>query len=492
LCYLYFILAQIYELYFVSYLTNKKLGRKRKKNIILEKIELNDAGSLGKAISKSENQKVIFTKFGVPGDIVDIQVKKKRKSYIEGEIIKFHTYSKKRENPKCSYFQLCGGCSWQNMKYEDQLIYKSNEVKNNLSRIAKVIPEKTLPIIKSNKEYYYRNKMEFSFSNSRWITEDEINSKNIIENKNALGFHKSGMWSKVIDIDKCYLQTNISNKIRNFIKEKSLEIGLDFFDLRNQSGDLRTLMIRTTTLNEIMILIQFYKNSKKVHQLLNEIQKKFPEITSIMYVINSKKNDTIYDLKVKCFNGVDFISEKIGNLKFSISAKSFFQTNSYQTKKLYNVVKKFASLKGNETIYDLYCGTGTISIFLSKFAKEIIGIETVKDAVLAAKDNAKLNKINNTKFIHGDVKHILSDGIKYSNDPDVIILDPPRNGLEKQVISSVISLKPKKIIYVSCNSSTQARDLIDFKEFYKIKLSQPIDMFPQTYHVENVVLLEKI
>jgi 23S rRNA (uracil1939-C5)-methyltransferase len=271
-----------------------------------------------------------------------------------------------------------------------------------------------------------------------------------------------------------------------------LEIGLDFFDLRNQSGDLRTLMIRTTTLNEIMILIQFYKNSKKVHQLLNEIQKKFPEITSIMYVINSKKNDTIYDLKVKCFNGVDFISEKIGNLKFSISAKSFFQTNSYQTKKLYNVVKKFASLRGNETIYDLYCGTGTISIFLSKFAKEIIGIETVKDAVLAAKDNAKLNKINNTKFIHGDVKHILSDGIKYSNDPDVIIVDPPRNGLEKQVISSVISLKPKKIIYVSCNSSTQARDLIDFKEFYKIKLSQPIDMFPQTYHVENVVLLEKI
>ncbi|MFL2620530.1 MAG: TRAM domain-containing protein, partial [Flavobacteriaceae bacterium] len=236
--------------------------RKRKKNIILEKVELNDAGSLGKAISKSENQKVIFTKFGVPGDIVDIRVKRKRKSYIEGEIIKFHTYSKKRENPKCSYFQLCGGCSWQNMKYEDQLIYKSNEVKNNLSRIAKVIPEKTLPIIRSNKEYYYRNKMEFSFSNSRWITDDEINSKNIIENKNALGFHKSGMWSKVIDIDKCYLQKNISNKIRNFIKEKSLEIGLDFFDLRNQSGDLRTLMIRTTTLNEIMILIQFYKNSK--------------------------------------------------------------------------------------------------------------------------------------------------------------------------------------------------------------------------------------
>ena len=467
------------------------MGR-RKKNIVLEKIKLTGAGSLGKVIAKSSGEKIIFTKNGVPGDIVDIRVKRKRKSYIEGDIIKIHKHSTKRDKPKCSHFELCGGCSWQNMKYENQIIYKENEVLENFKRISKIIPEKKLPIIKSDKKYYYRNKMEFSFSNSRWITDDEINSKNIIENKNALGFHKSGMWSKVIDIDKCYLQKNISNKIRNFIKEKSLEIGLDFFDLRNQSGDLRTLMIRTTTLNEIMILIQFYKNSKKAHQLLNEIQKKFPEITSIMYVINSKKNDTIYDLKVECFNGVDFISEKIGNLKFSISAKSFFQTNSYQTKKLYNVVKKFASLEGNETIYDLYCGTGTISIFLSKFAKEIIGIETVKDAVLAAKDNAKLNKINNTKFIHGDVKHILSDGIKNCNKPDIIILDPPRNGLEKQVVSSVISLKSKKIIYVSCNSSTQARDLIYFKEFYKIKLSQPIDMFPQTYHVENVVLLEKI
>jgi len=467
------------------------VGR-NKRNIVLENIELTDAGSLGKSISKKEGEKIIFTKNGVPGDIVDIRVRKKRKSYLEGDIIKYHKYSSKRINPKCSHFELCGGCSWQNMNYEDQLKYKDNEVTENLNRIGKTEEYIKLPIIKSEKTYYYRNKMEFSFSNSRWITEKEINEGNSIRNKNALGFHKSGMWSKVIDIEKCFLQANISNKIRNFIKEKSLEIGLDFFDLRNQSGDLRTLMIRTTTLKEIMILIQFYKNSKKAHQLLNEIQNKFPEITSIMYVINSKKNDTIYDLKVESFNGIDFISEKIGNLKFSISAKSFFQTNSYQTKKLYNVVKKFASLQGNETIYDLYCGTGTISIFLSKFAKEIIGIETVKDAVLAAKDNAKLNKINNTKFIHGDVKHILSDGIKDSNDPDVIILDPPRNGLEKQVISSVISLKPKKIIYVSCNSSTQARDLIDFKEFYKIKLSQPIDMFPQTYHVENVVLLEKI
>tara|TARA_B100001093_G_scaffold61723_2_gene51902 strand:+ start:623 stop:2026 length:1404 start_codon:yes stop_codon:yes gene_type:complete len=467
------------------------LGR-RKKNIVLKRIELNDAGSLGKAISKIDDQKIIFTKYGVPGDIVDIQVRKKRKSYIEGEIIKIHSRSDKRTKPKCSYFKICGGCSWQNMKYENQLIYKNNEVLNNLSRIGKVIPEKILPIIKSEKKYYYRNKMEFSFSNSRWITNDEIKSDKIIDDKNALGFHKSGMWSKVINIDKCYLQTNISNKIRNFIRLKSLELGLEFFDLKKQFGDVRTLMIRTTSINNIMILIQFYKKSKKIFKLLSEIEAEFPEISSIMYVINNKRNDTIYDLKVQCFNGTDFINEKIGNLSFKISAKSFFQTNSFQTTKLYNIVKKFASLQGEEIIYDLYCGIGTISLFLANSAKKVIGIETVKEAVDSAKINAKNNKITNTIFIHGDVKKILKDGVNKYKYPDIVIVDPPRNGLEKSVIDSIINIKPNKIIYVSCNSSTQARDLIELKEFYNLKISQSIDMFPQTYHVENVVLLEKI
>ncbi len=467
------------------------MGR-RKKNIVLKRIELNDAGSLGKAISKIDDQKIIFTKYGVPGDIVDIQVRKKRKSYIEGEIIKIHSRSDKRTKPKCSYFKICGGCSWQNMKYENQLIYKNNEVLNNLSRIGKVIPEKILPIIKSEKKYYYRNKMEFSFSNSRWITNDEIKSDKIIDDKNALGFHKSGMWSKVINIDKCYLQTNISNKIRNFIRLKSLELGLEFFDLKKQFGDIRTLMIRTTSINNIMILIQFYKKSKKIFKLLSEIEAEFPEISSIMYVINNKRNDTIYDLKVQCFNGTDFINEKIGNLSFKISAKSFFQTNSFQTTKLYNIVKKFASLQGEEIIYDLYCGIGTISLFLANSAKKVIGIETVKEAVDSAKINAKNNKITNTIFIHGDVKKILKDGVNKYKYPDIVIVDPPRNGLEKSVIDSIINIKPNKIIYVSCNSSTQARDLIELKEFYNLKISQSIDMFPQTYHVENVVLLEKI
>ena len=492
MCYIYFNLVQIYELYFVSYLTILKLSRKRKKNIILKNIELNDVGSLGKALSKADNQKIIFTKYGVPGDIVDIQVRKKRKSYIEGDIVKFHNYSKKRTEPKCKHFELCGGCSWQNMKYEDQLFYKSKEVANNLERIAKISPEKTLPIIKSDKKYYYRNKMEFSFSNSRWMTSNEINSKKIINDKNALGFHKSGMWSKVVDIKKCFLQTNISNKIRNYIKQRSIELGLDFFDLTNQKGDIRTLTIRTTTLNEIMVLIQFFKDSKKANRLLNDLKDMFPEISSIMYVINSKKNDTIYDLEVKCYNGKDYISEKIGDLKFKISAKSFFQTNSFQTIKLYNIVKRFANLKGDELIYDLYCGTGTISLFLANLVKKVIGIETVEDAVIAARENAKFNEIHNAEFIWGDVKKILKNGIEGNSNPEIVILDPPRNGLDKSVIDSVISIKPSKIIYVSCNSSTQARDLVDLNKFYNFKLSQSIDMFPQTYHVENVVLLEKI
>ena len=467
------------------------MGR-NKRNIVLENIELTDAGSLGKSISKKEGDKIIFTKNGVPGDIVDIRVRKKRKSYLEGDIIKIHKYSSKRTDPKCSHFELCGGCSWQNMDYEEQLIYKDKEVNENLSRIGKIGTHKKLPIIKSDKRYYYRNKMEFSFSNSRWITEKEIREKVDILDKNALGFHKSGMWSKVVDIDKCYLQTNISNKIRNYTKRKALELNLEFFDLKNQNGDIRNLMIRTTTTNEIMVLIQFYKYSKKAENLLELIKNEFDEITSIMYVINSKPNDTIYDLEILCFSGKNYITEKIGELLFKISAKSFFQTNSYQINKLYNIVKSFANLKGSEIVYDLYSGIGTISLFLSEEAKKIIGIETVKDAVQAAKSNSKLNNISNCKFIHGDVKDIIANPIKGIKKPDIIIVDPPRNGLEKSVIKSIIKLSPEKIIYVSCNSSTQARDIYELRDFYNLKITQAIDMFPQTYHVENVVLLEKI
>ena len=334
--------------------------------------------------------------------------------------------------------------------------------------------------------------MEYSFSNSRWITNEEINSQKEIKNKNALGFHKSGMWSKIIDIDKCYLQENISNKIRNFTKDHSLSLGISFYDLRKQSGDLRNLMIKTTKNKEIMVFFQIFKVSDTIIELFENIILQFPEITCLQYVINKKKNDTIYDLEPVYFHGKKYITETIGGYHFRISAKSFFQTNSFQVEKLYNIVKRFANLSGSEIVYDLYCGTGSISIFLSSYAKKIIGIEVINDAVIAARENAKINNINNSTFIQGDVKEVLKKRNILSQKPDVVIVDPPRNGLDKLVVESIIKSNVPKIVYVSCNTATQARDLNVFANFYNITKSQAIDMFPQTYHVENVVLLEKI
>tara|TARA_Y200000002_G_scaffold91268_2_gene73507 strand:+ start:1248 stop:2660 length:1413 start_codon:yes stop_codon:yes gene_type:complete len=468
------------------------MSRKRKKNIILQKLKLSGVGSLGKGFAKTIDKKIIFTKYGIPGDIVDVNIRKKRSSYLEGDIIKIHKQSKLRVKPKCSHFKLCGGCNWQNMKYDYQLKYKNDQVLQNLMRIGKIQVDKILPIIKSDKQYYYRNKMEYSFSNSRWITKKEINSQKEIKNKNALGFHKSGMWSKIIDINKCYLQENISNKIRNYTKDLSLKLEISFFDLKKQSGDLRNLMIRTSKNKEIMVFFQIFKISDKIKQLFDKIIIQFPEITCLQYVINKKKNDTIYDLRPVCYHGKKYITETIGKYHFRISAKSFFQTNSYQIEKLYNIVKRFANLSGSEIVYDLYCGTGSISIYLSSYAKKIIGIEVIVDAVVAAKENAKANNINNTTFLQGDVKEILKKRRLLSQKPDVIIVDPPRNGLDKLVVESIIKSNVTKIIYVSCNSATQARDLNILSEYYNLTKSQAIDMFPQTYHVENVVLLEKI
>ena len=468
------------------------MSRKKKKNIIVQKQKLTGLGSLGKGFVKTDDKKIIFVKYGVPGDIVDITIKKKRSSYLEGDIVKIRKQSKLRVKPKCSHFKLCGGCNWQNMIYDSQLKYKNDQVRQNLIRIGKIQVDKVLPIVKSDKQYYYRNKMEYSFSNSRWITNEEINSQKEIKNKNALGFHKSGMWSKIIDIDKCYLQENISNKIRNFTKDLSLSLGISFFDLRKQSGDLRNLMIKTTKKKEIMVFFQIFKISDTIIELFENIILQFPQITCLQYVINKKKNDTIYDLEPVYFHGKKYITETIGRYHFRISAKSFFQTNSFQVEKLYNIVKRFANLSGSEIVYDLYCGTGSISIFLSSYAKKIIGIELINDAVVAAKENAKINNINNSTFIQGDVKEVLKKGNILSQKPDVIIVDPPRNGLDKLVVESIIKSNVPKIVYVSCNTATQARDLNIFANFYNITKSQAIDMFPQTYHVENVVLLEKI
>ena len=462
------------------------------KQKIIHKVEVLDTAAKGKSIAKAPDGKVVFITGAVPGDIVDKKLRKKRKSYYEGKVIKTISKSNFRIDPKCNHFQICGGCSWQNMNYESQIKYKQKEVENNLERIGGVKPITTKPIKKAKKEYFYRNKLEFSFSNSRWLTNDEIESSKTFSDKNALGFHVPGMWNKVIDIEKCWLQKNPSNRIRNFIKTNSKKIGLTYFDYKNNSGDLRSMVIRTSTTGEIMVLIQFYKKTKLIKNLLDSLINEFPNITSLLYVINKKANDTLYDQKIYCHYGNDHIFEQIDNFRFKIYAKSFYQTNSQQTKTLYNIVKKMADIKSHEIIYDLYSGIGTISIFLAENAKQIIGVESVKDAVKAAKENAKLNSINNVSFYTGEVRKVLNDDFLVNNGmPDTIIIDPPRSGMHKKVIDKLLKILPNKIIYVSCNSATQARDLNIMKAFYTISTSQSVDMFPQTYHVENVVLLKK-
>ncbi|HEY9185372.1 MAG TPA: 23S rRNA (uracil(1939)-C(5))-methyltransferase RlmD [Salegentibacter sp.] len=465
---------------------------RRNKNKLFEAVEVIDAGAKGKSIAKAPDGKVIFIDNAVPGDIADVQTTKKRRAFYQGTAVKFHTLSDKRTEPVCRHFGVCGGCKWQNMEYKYQLEYKENEVLNNLQRIGKIeLPEVT-PILGSKEIYFYRNKMEFSFSDSRWLTIEEIQSGEDIEDKNALGFHIPGMWDKILDIEKCHLQEDPSNAIRNFVKEFATENGLQFFNTREQSGLLRTLMIRTSSTGEIMVLIQFFKEDKVKRQLLMDaLAEKFPEITSLQYVINGKGNDTIYDQEVICYKGRDHIFEEMEGLKFKINAKSFYQTNSAQAYELYKVARNFADLSGDELVYDLYTGTGTIAQFVAKNAKKVIGVEAVPEAIEDAKENAERNGITNTEFYVGDMKKVFTDSfINEHGHPDLIITDPPRDGMHKDVVAQIIGILPKRIVYVSCNSATQARDLALLDEHYKVTKVQPVDMFPQTHHVENVVCLE--
>jgi len=362
-----------------------------------------------------------------------------------------------------------------------------------LKRIGHLELPQVSPILGSKKEYFYRNKMEFSFSDSRWLTSEEINSGDDLGNKNALGFHIPGMWDKILDIKKCWLQEDPSNAIRNAIKDFAVENNLEFFNTRNQTGFLRTMMIRTSSTGDVMVVVQFFKEDKKKRELLlNFIADSFPEITSLQYIINEKANDTIYDQDVICYKGEDHIFEEMEGLKFKINAKSFYQTNSEQAHELYKVTRDFAGLTRNELVYDLYTGTGTIAQFVAKQARKVVGIESVPDAILAAKENAQFNAITNVDFHVGDMKQVFSDGfMKLHGTPDVIITDPPRDGMHKDVVQQILNIAPKKVVYVSCNSATQARDLALMKEEYKVTKVQPVDMFPQTFHVENVVLLER-
>lgn len=467
------------------------MSRKRKENIILSKILVIDAGSKGVCVGKAEDGKIVLIPNVVPGDVVDVKVFKKKSKYYEGIAIHFHEKSADRIPPICSHFGYCGGCKWQNMQYEAQLKYKQNEVWNHLKRIGKVtLPEMT-PIVGSKDIFYYRNKMEFSFSDTKWLTPEQIASEEVIDREHALGFHIPKMWDKILDIGHCYLQPDPSNAIRNGLKAFCIQNQIPFYSPRQQTGLMRSLMIRTSSIGEIMVLVQFYAPmEKEIALVMGYLEQNFPEITSLQYVINQKANDTIYDQEVVCFAGKNFIEEAMEGLKFKIQAKSFYQTNSKQAYELYQITRDFAQLSGKEVVFDLYTGTGTIALFVSKLAKKVVGVEAVADAIKDAVENAKNNEISNCHFEVGDMKNVFNDEfIARHGKPDVVITDPPRDGMHADVVAQLLKIEAPKIVYVSCNSATQARDLALLEEKYEVQKIQPVDMFPQTYHVENVVLL---
>ena len=464
--------------------------QKRRQPVLIENIEIIDTASKGKSIAKHD-KRAIFVQGGVPGDICDITVFKKRKKFWEARIEKIHTYSDKRTDPRCEHFGVCGGCKWQNMKYSSQLEFKEKEVLNNLKRIGGIELPKHSQIIGSDNKYFYRNKMEFTFSNKRWLTLKEIQSEVEIAEKDALGFHVPGMFDKVINLNKCHLQTDPSNAIRLSVKQFADKNKLTYFDIRNQQGLLRNLMIRTSSTNEVMVLIQFFESDKKSIKLMMEhLKTTFPEITSLLYIINQKANNTMYDQEVICYSGKDHIMEEMDGLYFKIGAKSFFQTNSEQAKVLYRKTKELAQINKDDIVYDLYTGTGTIAQYVAASAKKVVGIDSVEEGIKAAYENAERNNINNCTFYTGDMKDIFTDEfISKNGNPDVIITDPPRDGMHKKVVEQILNIKAKRIVYVSCNSATQARDLALMDEKYYVTQIQPVDMFPQTHHVENIIVL---
>ncbi len=468
--------------------------RKRKKNIFLENIQLVSAGAKGVAIGKTEDGKTVLVSGAVPGDVVNANVKKSKSKYYEAEATEILMKSPFRVQPRCIHFGVCGGCKWQNLSYEKQLDFKHDEVFNNIKRIGGIDNFETLRILGSEEQYFYRNKMEFSFSDARWLTSDEINSGENIENKNALGFHIPGMWSKILDLKECFLQEEPSNSIRLAVKKYAVENNLEFFDVKNQEGFLRTLMMRQNSKGEWMVLFQLFREEKENREkLFNFLLEKFPQIKTLVYCINSKQNDSIYDQSVQIYFGEGFLMEEMDGLKFKIGPKSFFQTNYKQALELYRKTLEFADLKGDEVVYDLYTGTGTIAQYVARNAKQVIGIESVQEAIDAAKEHAELNGLSNCTFYCGDMKDIFNDEF-LANHPkaDVLITDPPRDGMHQKVVEQILKLSPEKVVYVSCNSATQARDLALMKEHYHLVKILPVDMFPQTHHVENIALLERI
>ena len=472
------------------------MARKKKPLPVLENITRTDVAAEGKAIAKVDNL-VIFVPYAVPGDVVDLQIKRKKHSYAEAEVVKVHQYSDKRVKPFCKHFGICGGCKWQCLSYEDQLFYKQKQVVDNLTRIGKVEIPEVSPILGSKHIKEYRNKLEFGFSNKKWLTQEEISSGQKFDNMDAVGFHIPGAFDKILDIDQCLLMSDINNRLRNSIREYAISHQLSFYDLRAQTGLLRNMMLRTSATGEIMLLMQFCirtdEEQSQANQVLAHVHTNFPEVTSLLWVNNLKCNDTIGDLDIQTYAGTDYIYETMENLRFKVGPKSFYQTNTEQAYELYKVARNFAGLTGNELVYDLYTGTGTIANFVAKQARQVIGIEYVPEAIEDAKVNAQLNNLDNTLFYAGDMKDILNrEFIEKHGTPDVIITDPPRAGMHTDVIDTILFASPQRIVYVSCNPATQARDLQLLSVAYQVKAVQPVDMFPQTHHVENVVLLEKI
>ena len=466
------------------------MAKKRKQLPLLENVLITDVAAEGKAIAKVDGL-TVFVPFVVPGDVVDVQLTKKKSSYGEGKAVRFESFSENRTEAFCSHFGVCGGCKWQILPYDEQLKYKHKQVTDNLQRIGKIELPEISPILGASETTFYRNKLEFTFSNKRWLTEKEISTDKEFMQMNALGFHIPGMFDKVLDINKCWLQDDLSNQIRNAVREFCLQNDYTFFDLRNQNGLMRTLIVRNTSIGEWMVIVVFYEDdAEKRERLLNFIADKFPQLTSLLYIINQKANDTITDQEVLVWSGRDYIVEEMEGLKFKIGPKSFYQTNSRQAYNLYKIAREFAGLSGNELVYDLYTGTGTIANFIARDAKKVIGIEFVEEAIEDAQKNSRNNHIENTLFFAGDMRKILTqDFINEHGRPDVIITDPPRAGMHDDVIETILFAEPQRVVYVSCNPATQARDLSLLDAKYRVTRVQPVDMFPHTHHVENVVLL---
>lgn len=469
-----------------------RMGRNKVKPFF-EALEVIDAGARGKAVAKAPDGRIVFIPHAVPGDVVSVQTSRKRKGFYEGFVTKILKASTDRVTPKCVHFQTCGGCKWQQMDYEAQLRYKEKEVTQNLLRIGKIELPSVDPILPAPEKFYYRNKMEFSFSNNRWLEPYEISEGLEVRSRNALGLHIPGMWDKVLDLKECHLMAPPAEAIRLGIREYAETKGLAFFDPRNQEGFLRTLMIRNTLKGEVMVLLQFFEERATAREaLLGFIRDRFPEVTSLYYVINPKQNDTLYDLDLVHYWGKAHITEEMEGLKFRITPKSFYQTNSQQAYALYKKVREFAGLTGDELVYDLYTGLGTIAQFVAGEARKVVGIEAIPEAIEAARENAEMNGIRNVSFHAGDMKELFREEFLNTHGiPQVVITDPPRDGMHKDVVAQLLSIAPTRIVYVSCNSATQARDLALMKESYEVLRVQPVDMFPQTHHVENIVLLQR-